>query len=146
MRSLWSLPWPTTLAAIVVWSASNSDTTFAFVVPSAISQHPMMVQNSYNRNGQRYQTFLRNQHPARLDVDVIFGSGNPDDEEDEDYVQDRRLRTETVQRVLAEQDEEFRRERKQKQWGRFANATTREELEKIEAQERLAIARGMCVL
>jgi RecG-like helicase len=79
-------------------------------------------------------------------MDVIFGSGNQDDEEDDDLERHRRLRTETVERVLAEQDEEFRNERRQKQWGRFANATSREEIEEIEVQERLAIARGMNIM
>jgi len=92
-------------------------------------------------------------HPHQIDLDVQFGSSNEtgvtwggddnDPEEDDDFedeeTRERAIRQQKIDFILQQQDVEFREERKQKQWGKFANITSKEELEPILLAERKKI-------
>jgi len=81
----------------------------------------------------------------RKDMNVVFGSGA--DEEDIDTVEGDRQREQQermakIETLLETQEQEFRDERRRKVWGKFSNATTREEVEILEREEALEIAKG----
>ena len=81
----------------------------------------------------------------RKDMNVVFGSGA--DEEDIDTVEGDRQREQQermakIETLLESQEQEFRDERRRKVWGKFSNATTREEVEILEREEALEIAKG----
>jgi hypothetical protein len=83
--------------------------------------------------------------PMRKDMKVTFGSG--EDEEDIDTTEgdrqrDQRARKARIEELLEDQDQEFREERKRKVWGKFSNATTKEDIAKLEREEAEQIARG----
>jgi hypothetical protein len=91
------------------------------------------------------QLFALGYDPMRKDMKVTFGSG--EDEEDIDSVEgdrqrDQRERKEKIATLLEDQDQEFRNERKRKVWGKFSNATTREDIEILEREEAEQIAKG----
>ena len=78
-------------------------------------------------------------------MNVVFGSGA--DEEDIDTVEGDRQREQQermakIETLLESQEQEFRDERRRKVWGKFSNATTREEVEILEREEALEIAKG----
>jgi len=82
--------------------------------------------------------------PMRKDMNVVFGSGA--DEEDIDTVEGDRQREQQermakIETLLESQEQEFRDERRRKVWGKFSNATTREEVEILEREEALEIAK-----
>jgi hypothetical protein len=82
---------------------------------------------------------LYNSHPHRSDIDVIFGS----DREDADEDQDRREQEERRQKIsviLKQQDLEFKEDRKRRKWGKYANATSRQDIEALEEEQRKEIA------
>jgi transcription-repair coupling factor (superfamily II helicase) len=78
-----------------------------------------------------------------LDVDIIFGSANEtgvnwgDEEESADLA--RVQRAKEVAELLQKDNLEFRQARKLKKWGKFANVTTKEELEPLLLKEKNAI-------
>lgn len=88
------------------------------------------------------------QDPRRVDMAIAFGSSvrnqEDDDENDEDELAMRKRldREQTIQALMDKQDKEFRQQRKRKTWGKYANATTPEEVEKLEEQERQRIDEG----
>jgi transcription-repair coupling factor (superfamily II helicase) len=87
-------------------------------------------------------------HPHQVDMDVTFGSSNntgvnwgyeEDDLDDEDN--DRKKRKETLEKLMQQQDLDFKEERRQKKWGKFANATTKEEIRTVERAMRDKISK-----
>lgn len=91
------------------------------------------------------QLFALGYDPMRKDMKVTFGSG--EDEEDIDSTEgdrqrDQRERKGRIATLLENQDQEFRDERKRKVWGKFSNATTREDIEILEREESEQIAKG----
>jgi hypothetical protein len=84
---------------------------------------------------------LYNSHPHRADIDVIFGSeqeGSIDDEEEFRSEQEERRRK--ISLILKEQDLEFKEDRKRRKWGKYANATSRQDIEALEEEQRNEIA------
>lgn len=83
-----------------------------------------------------------NQDPMRFDMSVTFGSDDDDDfgTEEDEFRQDQRDRKAKIESLLKEQDADFKEERRRKKWGKFANATTREEINELEEAERQQIA------
>jgi transcription-repair coupling factor (superfamily II helicase) len=86
-------------------------------------------------------------HPHQVDMDVTFGSSNVTgvnwgfEEDDEDDVDtDRVKRKEKLDELLSEQDQEFKELRRKKRWGAYANATTKQEIRKVEESVREKIA------
>jgi hypothetical protein len=83
--------------------------------------------------------------PMRKDMKVTFGSGEDDEDIDTtegDRQRDQRDRKARIEELLEDQDKEFREERKRKVWGKFSNATTKEDIAKLEREEAEQIARG----
>ena len=81
----------------------------------------------------------------RKDMKVTFGSGEDDEDIDTtegDRQRDQRDRKARIEELLEDQDKEFREERKRKVWGKFSNATTKEDIAKLEREEAEQIARG----
>ena len=89
---------------------------------------------------------LYGQHPNRQDIQVTFGSELDDDDdvdegdEEQEHAIRQRQRQATIDQYLAEEDDAYREERRQKLWGDYANATTKEELKEIEAAQKEQIA------
>jgi hypothetical protein len=88
-----------------------------------------------------------NQDPMRFDMSVTFGSDDDDDfgTEEDEFRSEQASRKAKIEALLQEQDVEFKEERRRKKWGKFANATTKEEIRELEELERNQIAEGMCV-
>jgi hypothetical protein len=83
----------------------------------------------------------------RPDTQVVFGSSasnegmeEGDGEEDDDYEREQRMRQRVVERLLQKQDLEFKEERRRRVWGEFANATSKEEIAKVERSIKRKIA------
>ena len=88
-------------------------------------------------------TRLFDAHPHRADIDVVFGSADVEgDDEEEMNRKEQDVRRKMITSFLQEQDEEFRQERKKRKWGKYANATTKQDIEVLEEEERNEIARG----
>jgi len=87
-----------------------------------------------------------NQDPMRFDMSVTFGSKDPDDfgTEEDDFREEQASRKEKIDNLLKEQDVAFKEERRRKKWGKFANATSKEEIQAVEEEERGKIAEGKC--
>ena len=90
---------------------------------------------------------LQGVHPHQVDIDVTFGSSNVTgvnwgfEEDDEDDVDtDRLRRKEKLDALLSEQDQEFKEQRRKKRWGAYANATSKQEIKKVEETVRQEIA------
>jgi len=107
---------------------------------------------------------------GRADIDIVFGSveehrerglskqsDDDDDEEDgnvkndqyglyeddlDEDQRDRIERQEKIEKLLQQQESSLREERKQKQWGKFANVTSKEDLEAILKAEKEKIEQG----
>ena len=89
-------------------------------------------------------------------MDIVFGSeqhqqsggksnkrdGGVYEEDMDDDQLDRLQRRQTVQDLLQEQEKILRADRKRQQWGRFANVTTKDELQPLLEQERQKIEQG----
>lgn len=88
-----------------------------------------------------------NQDPMRFDMSVTFGSDDDDDfgTEEDEFRSEQASRKAKIEALLQEQDVEFKEERRRKKWGKFANATTKEEIRALEEMERDQIAQGMYV-
>lgn len=87
---------------------------------------------------------LYDAHPHRSDIDVVFGSTDVEDDEDElANKREQDARRQAISSLLQEQDEEFREERKKRKWGKYANATSKQDIEALEEEERSEIAKGM---
>lgn len=138
---------------------ATSAPTFSLTAPSTSSRNLLQNQqhlqdglSSATRSGitKSSSTRLHQITPdGRADMDISFGSewkpeearpekseyGLYEDDVDEDQM-DRQVRRETVQKLIREQDEEFRQQRKEKQWGKFANITSKQDLEPLLAEER----------
>ena len=166
MKMRLAFPRSAMLAAVTAPSCSitaafTSSTTVRRSFHSGIS-HP---NNNNNNNDDNMHTShvsantrLHQITPdGRADMDISFGSehkqagglndekteyGLYEDDVDEDQL-DRQRRRETVQALIREQDEEFREQRRKKQWGKFANITNKEDLEPLLAEERSKIDQGM---
>lgn len=82
------------------------------------------------------------------DTKIVYGSdsnsgvsyGEADDDEDE-YAKDQRERQAVVAKILEEQDQEFKEERRRKKWGEFADATSKEDILKVEESIKKKISR-----
>jgi hypothetical protein len=85
-----------------------------------------------------------NQDPMRYDMSVTFGSEDPDDfgTEEDDFRAEQASRKAKIDALLKQQDVDFKEERRRKKWGKFANATSKEEIQALEEEERLQIAKG----
>lgn len=86
-------------------------------------------------NQRRIDTKLHNIQRNRK---IVFGSDQSVDgsDEDEDFLKERAERNAIIESVLKEQDEEFKEERRKKQWGEFADAKTKEDILKVEEKIR----------
>jgi hypothetical protein len=82
---------------------------------------------------------LYNSHPHRSDIDVIFGSDREDADEDHDR-REQEERRQKISTILKQQDLEFKEDRKRRKWGKYANATSREDIEALEEEQRQEIA------
>jgi transcription-repair coupling factor (superfamily II helicase) len=87
------------------------------------------------------------QHPSYIDLDVQFGSTNRtgvnwgfEEEDDDDADTERIVRQQKVNQLLKGHDEELKEERRQTRWGAFANATTKQDIQKVEKKLRNSIA------
>lgn len=80
----------------------------------------------------------------RFDMSVTFGSDDPDDfgTEEDDFRAEQASRKAKIDALLLQQDVDFKEVRRRKKWGKFANATSKEEIQALEEQERLEIAKG----
>ena len=81
------------------------------------------------------------------DLDVSFGSSNAtgvnwgfEEDDDDDVDKDRVRRRQELDKLLEDQDNEFKEERRKKMWGEFANATSKEEIALVEKKLRDKIA------
>lgn len=90
------------------------------------------------------QLHAMNQDPMRYDMSVTFGSEDPDDfgTEEDDFRAEQASRKAKIDALLKQQDVDFKEERRRKKWGKFANATSKEEIQALEEEERLQIAKG----
>ena len=84
----------------------------------------------------------------RPDTQITFGSDTESLEDDDDYddyereENARRLkRDELIKKALADQDKEFKEERRRNVWGEFADAKTAEDIEKVKQNLRETIDR-----
>ena len=86
-------------------------------------------------------------HPSP-DIDIVFGSTNvtgvnwgyeEDDEDDIDH--DRVQRNERLNQLLRKQDEEWKELRRKQKWGAFANATSKDDIQKVERSLKQSIAK-----
>jgi transcription-repair coupling factor len=109
----------------------------------SLSSTSASASTSQRRLSQR----LHGVHPHQVDIDVTFGSSNVTgvnwgfEEDDEDDVDtDRLRRKEKLASLLSEQDQEFKEQRRKKRWGAYANATTKQEIKKVEESVREKIA------
>ena len=83
---------------------------------------------------------------GRADLDILLGSegetskndqGLYEDDVDEDQMQ-RRERQQQIDKLLAKEERKARERRKKEKWGKFANITSKEDLEpmlKAEAEK-----------
>jgi CarD-like/TRCF domain len=84
--------------------------------------------------------------PLSPDAYVVYGSSAADDDEgegdddDAHELEQQRTRRRVIELALEEQDRNFREERRRKVWGDFANATSREEVARVEQSLRKRIA------
>lgn len=79
----------------------------------------------------------------RKDTKIVFGSDATSEvstDEDEDFARDQKERQAIVEKVLQEQDVEFKEERRRMKWGDFADAKTKEDILKVEESLKLKIA------
>ena len=159
------------LVVVVVVAAASCYSTAAFTPSSMYPASPLFTTTTATTAANQFQINEIKQHllqpskttsstrlqqitpDGRADMDIVFGSeyqtrpekseyGLYEDDVDEDQL-DRQVRRETVQALIREQDEEFRQQRKKKQWGKFANVTTKKDLEPLLAEERQKIELGM---
>ena len=126
---------------------NNNNNIHGFVVPSSVHRQ------------RRQSTAISGMKPTgRADVDVVFGSqqvrsdgdkatdwGLDEEDLDEDQL-DRMKRNQVVQDLLQKQDEEFRKERKQRTWGKFANVTKKEDLDPLLEEERKKVEKGASII
>lgn len=113
-------------------------TAWSPFIPSSVRQRQRQQQQ------QHRSTVLWDAHPHRSDIDVVFGSVNVEGDEDEVSNQrEQEERRRAIASLLKEQDEEFREARKKRKWGKYANATSKQDIEALEEAERLEIAKGM---
>jgi hypothetical protein len=131
----------------------SSRTCTAFVFPSSPSHSSsssasllpkqLPFSSSSNTGTSRADTLLHvGRRTVGLDVDIIFGSANETgvnwgDAENEDEARNQRAKE--VNELLEKDNLEFKQARKLKKWGKFANITTKEELEPLLQQEKDAI-------
>jgi hypothetical protein len=83
---------------------------------------------------------LYNSHPHRSDIDVIFGSEQEDVDEEEEFRREQEERRQRISLILKEQDLEFKEDRRRRKWGKYANATSRQDIEALEEEQRNEIA------
>ena len=85
-----------------------------------------------------------NQDPMRYDMSVTFGSDDPDDfgTDEDDFRAEQAARKAKIEALLKQQDVDFKEERRKKKWGKFANATSKEEIQALEEEERIQISKG----
>jgi len=149
------------LQLLLLLAASNLTTNIAFIPSLGIPKKPFLLApktktkqtTSHSSTTRIYQITP----DGRADMDIVFGSeyesdqssrpqkteyGLYEDDVDEDQ-RDRQTRRETVEALMREQDEEFRQERKLRQWGKFANITNKKDLEPLLAEEQAKIDLGM---
>ena len=65
----------------------------------------------------------------RKDTEIVFGSNSSsglNSDEDEEFAREQQERKAIVDKVLQEQDNEFKEERRRKKWGDFADAAVQE--------------------
>jgi len=103
---------------------------------------PLPLQRPYTPSTKLYDA-----HPHRFDIDVVFGSTDVEGDEDElSNQREQDARRQAISSLLKEQDDEFREERRKRKWGKYANATSKQDVEALEEEERNEIAKGMFVL
>ena len=84
---------------------------------------------------------LHDAHPHRSDIDVVFGSVHVEGDDDEVSNQEQQdARRDKISSLLQQQEEEFRKERKLQKWGKYAHATTKQDVQQLEQEERKKIA------
>jgi hypothetical protein len=83
---------------------------------------------------------LYNSHPHRSDIDVIFGSEQEGIDDEEEFRREQEERRQRISLILKEQDLEFKEDRRRRKWGRYANATSRQDIEALEKEQRNEIA------
>jgi len=83
------------------------------------------------------------QDPSRSDIKVVCGSGEGDDfgTDEDDFKREQAERKAKIQAILQKQDEEFKQARRARKWGKFANATSKEEICELEEEEKKTIAK-----
>jgi hypothetical protein len=81
------------------------------------------------------------------DTKIVYGSDSnngvsygENEEEEDDYVKEQVARQAVVAKLLEEQDAEFKEDRRRKTWGEFADATSKEDIKKVEESIRQKIA------
>jgi hypothetical protein len=80
---------------------------------------------------------------VRKDTKIVFGSDASSEmgtDEEEEFARDQKERQAYVEKVLLEQDAEFKEERRKKKWGDFADAKTKEDILKVEESIKAKIA------
>eukprot|EP00535_Pseudo-nitzschia_heimii_P007971 CAMPEP_0197177938 /NCGR_PEP_ID=MMETSP1423-20130617/3368_1 /TAXON_ID=476441 /ORGANISM="Pseudo-nitzschia heimii, Strain UNC1101" /LENGTH=1146 /DNA_ID=CAMNT_0042627565 /DNA_START=145 /DNA_END=3585 /DNA_ORIENTATION=+ len=84
----------------------------------------------------------------RPDTQITFGSDTESFEDDDDYddyeaeeIARQKKRDELIQKALADQDKEFKEERRRDVWGEFAEAKTAEDIEKVKQNLKETINR-----
>lgn len=93
-------------------------------------------------NSRIHSSRLYEAHPQRADIDVVFGSDAVEGDEDElDNEREQAARRKQISVLLQKQEEEFREERRLKKWGKYANATSKDEVQALEQEERSEIAK-----
>jgi transcription-repair coupling factor (superfamily II helicase) len=71
--------------------------------------------------------------PMRPETTMTFGSeGNRENYDEDDYDKEQRARRKKVQDLLLESDKELLEERRQKVWGEFADAKSKDDILKVE--------------
>jgi hypothetical protein len=85
------------------------------------------------------------QDPARIDMSFSVGSGQEEDLDSDElnFRDEQAARKAKIALLLEQQDAEFKEERRRQKWGKFANATSKEEIQALEQEERVKIAQGM---
>jgi hypothetical protein len=143
-----------TLALLLVLEALIMVTpvVLSFTPPALSSQHYHHHHHHHHHHHPRTTQLFQLTPGGRADMDVVFGSEQHDsssktdggvyDEDMDDDQRDRLKRRETVQALLQEQEKTFRADRKQKQWGKFANVTNKQELEPLILQELQKVEQG----
>ena len=139
---------PLAVVVIMVGSSRPSKCHGFRSVTSTRSRLSVSITSAQQQR-QHHQSLLlslhaMNQDPMRHDISVTFGSDDPDDfgTDEDEFRAEQALRKAKIDALLQQQDVEFKEQRRLKKWGKFANATSKEEIQSLEEQERRLIAQG----